>query len=186
MSLIYDWNRVDAPAPPSRVMMLADETLRDGLQSASVRCPTIDEKIEILHLTDAIGVDAVDIGLPGAGPHVVADVERLAREAVTSGLRADTYCAARTVRADILPIVEISQRVGRPLGVAAFIGSSHIRQFVEGWTVDFLQKSTEEAIAFAVREGLPVMYVTEDTTRAHRRRRLRAPRGGGVWRRRRA
>src|SRR5262249_60596968 len=36
----------------------------------------------------------------------------------------------------------------------------------EGWTLDQLLRLTEEAVAFAAGEGLPVMYVTEDTTRA--------------------
>jgi 2-isopropylmalate synthase len=166
VSLIYDWNAVGAPPAPARVL-LADETLRDGLQSASVRCPTLEEKLRVLHLMEALGFDAADIGLPGAGPQVVAHVERLAREIVDARMRIAPYCAARTVIADIVPIAEVSQRTGRPIEVAAFIGSSHIRQYVEDWTVDFLERATTEAVAFAVREGLPVLFVTEDTTRAH-------------------
>ncbi|MDP2391297.1 MAG: 2-isopropylmalate synthase, partial [Acidobacteriota bacterium] len=83
--LIYDWNKIGAPAIPKRVM-LDDETLRDGLQSPSVKTPTIAQKIKILHLIDQLGIDTADIGLPGAGPHVVADVERLAREIVDARL----------------------------------------------------------------------------------------------------
>ena len=164
-SLIYDWNRIGAPAKPARVM-LNDETLRDGLQSPSVRTPTIDQKIRILHLIDALGIDTADIGLPGAGPHVVRDVERLVREIVSARLKVRANCAARTHVNDIRPIAEIQQRTGLPIEVGAFIGSSPIRQFTEGWTLDWLLKSTEDAITFAVKEGLEVMYVTEDTTRA--------------------
>jgi 2-isopropylmalate synthase len=162
--LIYDWNTAGAVQP--RHVMLDDETLRDGLQSPSVRCPTIDEKLRILHLIDRLGIDTADIGLPGAGPHVVQDVERLAREIADQRLKVKANCAARTVIADIRPIVEISQRVGMPIECCAFIGSSPLRQYAEGWSLDQLLKLTEEAITFAVREGLPVMYVTEDTTRA--------------------
>jgi 2-isopropylmalate synthase len=164
-SLIYDWNKIGAPAKPPRVM-LDDETLRDGLQSPSVRTPTIGQKIEILHLIDKLGIDTADIGLPGAGPHVVRDVERLAREIVEAKLTVRANCAARTAVSDITPIVEIMQRTGLKLEVGTFIGSSPIRQYTEGWTVDWLLRSTEEAIKFAVKEGLDVMYVTEDTTRA--------------------
>jgi 2-isopropylmalate synthase len=146
--------------------MLNDETLRDGLQSPSVRTPSIDDKIRILHLIDALGIETADIGLPGAGPHVAADVERLAREIVTSGLRVRPNCAARTMVADIRPVVEISQKAGIAIECCTFIGSSPIRQYAEDWTLDHLRKLTEDAIAFAVREGLSVMYVTEDTTRA--------------------
>ena len=162
--LIFDWNRTDAPTP--RTVLLNDETLRDGLQSPSVRCPSIDEKLRILHLIDRLGIDTADLGLPGAGPHVVRDVERLAREIADQRLTVRANCAARTVIADIKPIVDISQRVGMPIECCTFIGSSPIRRYAEGWTLDQLLELTEEAIAFAAGENLPVMYVTEDTTRA--------------------
>jgi 2-isopropylmalate synthase len=162
--LIHDWNSESGHAPA--VAMLDDETLRDGLQSPSVRTPTVDEKIDILRRMDALGIDTANIGLPGAGPHVAADVERLARAIVDLGLTIRPNCAARTLAADIKPIADITQRTGIAIECCAFIGSSPIRQFTEGWTLDFLQKTTEDAITFAVREGLNVMYVTEDTTRA--------------------
>ena len=162
--LIHDWNRT--ADRPHRTVMLDDETLRDGLQSPSVRCPTIEQKIEILHLIDRLGVDTADIGLPGAGPHVVRDVERLAREIISQRLTVKANCAARTVIADITPVAEISQRTGLSIECCAFIGSSPLRQYAEGWTIDQLLRLTEEAITFAVGEGLTVMYVTEDTTRA--------------------
>ena len=162
--LIYDWNKTDRPRPSG--VLLDDETLRDGLQSPSVRCPTIEEKLRILHLIDRLGIDTADIGLPGAGQHVVQDVERLAREISTQKLHVAANCAARTVIADIRPIAEISQRVGMPIECGAFIGSSPLRHYAEGWGLEQLLKLTEEAVTFAVGEGLPVMYVTEDTTRA--------------------
>src|SRR5918992_4523566 len=111
--LIYDWNKTDRPRPP--VVLLDDETLRDGLQSPSVRSPSIEEKLRVLHLIDRLGIDTADIGLPGAGPHVIRDVERLAREIADRRLRVAANCAARTLIADIRPIAEISQRVGIPI-----------------------------------------------------------------------
>jgi isopropylmalate/homocitrate/citramalate synthase len=164
--LIYDWNSVDPPAGPLFRVMLDDETLRDGLQSPSVRTPSIDQKLQILHSIDALGIDTADIGLPGAGPHVARDVERLAREIGDARLRVRANCAARTVLADITPIVEIAQRTGVVIECCTFIGSSPIRQFTEDWTLDHLQRLTEEAVSAGVKAGLPVMYVTEDTTRA--------------------
>lgn len=162
--LIYDWNH-DA-AGPRPVAMLDDETLRDGLQSPSVRNPTIEEKVDILRRMDALRIDTADIGLPGAGPKVAEDTERLARAIVEERMSVRANCAARTIIADITPIIDISQRTGVPIEVCAFIGSSPIRQFTEGWSIDYLLEHTEAAIGFAVKSGLPVMYVTEDTTRA--------------------
>jgi isopropylmalate/homocitrate/citramalate synthase len=165
--LIYDWNRAGGTAVPSRGRVeLDDETLRDGLQSPSVRSPSLDQKIRILHLMEALGIDSADIGLPGAGPHVVETVTRLAQEIVRSKMKIRPNCAARTVAADIVPIIEISQKVGIPIEVACFIGSSPIRQYAEDWDFDRMLKLSEDAVSLAVREGLPVMYVTEDTTRA--------------------
>jgi 2-isopropylmalate synthase len=165
--LIHDWNHDASPEGPGKpVAMLDDETLRDGLQSPSVRSPTIDQKIDILQRMDGLGIDTADIGLPGAGPKVARDVERLARAIAEGRLRIRANCAARTLVSDIKPIAEIQQRTGVPIECGAFIGSSPIRQYAEGWTLEFLEKCTEDALAFAAKEGVEVMYVTEDTTRA--------------------
>ncbi|MGB7922406.1 MAG: LeuA family protein [Pyrinomonadaceae bacterium] len=165
--LIYDWNKVEPMRPaPGRHISFDDETLRDGLQSPSVCEPPIEKKIELLHLMDALGLDTADIGLPGAGGTHAAGVERLAREIADKRLKIRPNCAARTHRNDIIPIVEISQRAGIPIEACTFIGSSPVRFYAEDWTLDQLLKMTEDAVTFAVGEGIPVMYVTEDTTRA--------------------
>ncbi|MGH9703047.1 MAG: LeuA family protein [Candidatus Acidiferrales bacterium] len=164
--LIYDWNTAGGLEIPSGTRVtLDDETLRDGLQNPSVHDPSIGEKIEILHLMEALGIESVNIGLPGAGPRAFADTEALAREIVRAKLNIKPNCAARTHAHDIQPIVDISQKVGIPIEAATFLGSSPIRRLVENWDVDHLQHLTEEAIGLAVREGLPSMYVTEDTMR---------------------
>ena len=165
--LIYDWNQTDPRfRKPDRHIGLDDETLRDGLQSPSVCEPPVEKKIELLHLMDAIGIDTADIGLPGAGGTHAASVELMAREIAEKNLRIRPNCAARTHRNDIIPIVEISQRAGIPIEACTFIGSSPIRFYAEAWTLDKLLEMTEDAVTFAVNEGLPVMFVTEDTTRA--------------------
>jgi isopropylmalate/homocitrate/citramalate synthase len=166
--LVYDWNKVTPTVlAPNRHIGFDDETLRDGLQSPSVREPPVDKKIELLHLMDALGIDTADIGLPGAGGTHAAGVERMAREIAEKKLKIRPNCAARTHRNDIIPIVEISQRAGIPIEACTFIGSSSVRFFAEDWTLEKLLEMTEDAVTFAVKEGVPVMYVTEDTTRAN-------------------
>jgi 2-isopropylmalate synthase len=164
--LIYDWNSVPGAKfnPPKRVL-LNDETLRDGLQSPSVKDPAIDEKLKILHLMESLGINSLDIGLPGAGPRAVADVERLAREIADCRMKIRANCAARTHENDIRPIAEISQRAGIGIEVACFIGSSPIRRYTENWSDDFLVTTTEKAVKYSRSLGLGVMYVTEDTSR---------------------
>jgi len=163
---IHDWNQASTPLiPPGTRILLNDETLRDGLQNPSVHDPTIEEKIEILHLMESLGIDSLNIGLPGAGPRAVAHTEALAREIASNRMKIRPNAAARTVEADIRPIAEISQRVGIAIEAATFLGSSPIRRLVEDWTVDHLERTTEKAVKFAVDHNLPPMYVTEDTIR---------------------
>ena len=164
--LIYDWNQLYPKSlhPPGPVR-LTDETLRDGLQSPSVRDPSIEQKIEILHLMEALGINTLDLGLPGAGPRAVGHVTALAREIVAHKMKITAYCAARTHENDIRPIAEIVQKTGLPIEVAAFLGTRPIRRYTEDWNGEFLLKTTEKAVKYAVSLGLEVMYVTEDTTR---------------------
>ena len=166
--LIHDWNCVEGCFDYStrKGVQLNDETLRDGLQSPSVTDPPIEDKLRLLHLMNDLGIASADIGLPGAGPRAVRDVEALAREIADNRLSIEPNCAARTVRADVQPIIDVSQRVGIAIEAATFIGSSPIRQYAEDWTLERMLKATEDAVGFAVKHDLPVMYVTEDTTRA--------------------
>ncbi len=165
--LIYDWNQEAGDlVKPIQPVEFNDETLRDGLQSPSVKDPSIEAKIEILHLMDQLGIHTANIGLPGAGPRAVADVTRLAQEIVDAKLSIGANCAARTLQQDIDPVAEISQQVGLSIECCTFIGSSPIRQYAEGWELDWVLETSEKAVDYAVKQGLEVMYVTEDTTRA--------------------
>src|ERR1700686_76741 len=164
--LIHDWNNDYPPGlKPQGPVSINDETLRDGLQSPSVRDPSIAEKIEILHLMEALGIDSLDLGLPAAGPRAVEAITALAREIAGHKMKIRANCAARTHENDIRPIAEIVQATGLPIEAATFIGSSPIRRFTEGWSDDFLLQTTEKAVKYAVALGLDVMYVTEDTSR---------------------
>ena len=167
-ALIYDWNEKERTGPLlRRAPRFVDESIRDGIQSPSVRDPSIEQKMELVRLMDRMGVQAVNLGLPGAGRRAQEDVERLLRFIVEEKLRITANCAARTVASDIHPIIDISQKVGVPIEVMTFIGSSPIRGYTEGWDNDRLKKHTHEAVKLGVDHGLPVGFVTEDTTRSH-------------------
>ena len=167
--MLYDWNAISPQVisfeRPDRVV-LNDETLRDGLQSPSVRQPSIDEKQKFLRLLPRIGVKAADIGYDGASAAALADVVVLARTIEQEKLGITPNCAGRTHRADIDPILEAQQRSGVAIQAALFIGSSAIRQWVEGWDLDGLKRIVHDAVSYAQTRGLDVMFVTEDTTRA--------------------
>lgn len=163
--LIYDWNLVDAPEKPKQRIMVTDETLRDGLQSPSVIQPEIQDKVYLLYLMNDLGIDAADLGLCGAGEKFKYHVSVLAREIVKQKMPIQPQSAARSVISDIAPIVEVSQEAGIPIEAAIFVGTSPIRQYAEGWDLNFLLKQTEESVSFAVKNQIPVMFVTEDTIR---------------------
>lgn len=165
--LIHDWNAQPGGFDWAACHVeLDDETLRDGLQCPSVTNPSIDDKRRLVHLMAELGIAAADIGLPGAGPRACADTLAIAREIADERLPLQPNCAARTVIADLEPVARIAQAVGLPIEAAMFIGSSPIRQYAEDWTLDHMLRASDAAVTFAVREGLPVMFVTEDTTRA--------------------
>ncbi|MCC6877677.1 MAG: 2-isopropylmalate synthase [Sandaracinaceae bacterium] len=166
--LIYDWNssRYRGRVALNPHFELHDETLRDGIQNPSVVDPEIEDKLEILHYLNDIGVDTIDVGLPGAGPRAFADVMRLVREIADHRMRIRPTCAGRTLVSDIAPMVEVAQRTGVKIEVMTFIGSSPIRRLAEEWSVELIRSRSVEAITFGVKEGLPVNYVTEDTTRS--------------------
>ncbi len=166
-SLIYDWNEVDKRHPRTKKVRFVDETIRDGLQSPSVRDPSIEQKMELVRLMDRLGIHVVNLGLPGAGRRAQEDVEALLRMIVDEKLSILPNCAARTMEADIRPIIDISQRVGVAIEVTAFIGSSPIRAFAENWDVERLVGHTKAAIELITDNGLPASFVTEDTTRSH-------------------
>lgn len=166
-SLIYDW----ATQGPRRAqwpshVMIDDETLRDGLQSPSVTDPPLETKLQILHLMESLGIETADVGLPGAGARQQEAVLQLCREIANCRLHIGANCAARTLMVDIRPIAEATQLTGVPIEACLFIGSSPIRQYAEEWELDDILRHSREAIGFAVREGLEVMYVTEDTVRS--------------------
>lgn len=164
--LIYDWNTHDRALPPVGTIQFDDETLRDGLQSPSVIDPPVEKKIELLHLMDRLGIHTANLGLPGAGGRPREDILRMAKEIASAGLKIQANVACRTVVSDIEPVVEISQQAGIPIEVCAFIGSSQIRQVTENWGLDVMMEHSRKALEFCRDHDLPVMYVTEDTSRA--------------------
>ena len=167
--LIYDWNtrrrRWLLKSSP-RPLLFNDESLRDGIQGPSIVDPPIEAKKRFVELTDALGVHCMNIGLPGAGPRAVEDVATLARHIADLGLKIQPNCAARTHQNDVKAIADIVQRTGVAIEVMAFLGTSPIRQYAETWDIHRLMTLSGDAIEFAVKEGLKVTFVTEDTVRS--------------------
>jgi len=167
LDLVYDWNEVERRGRRNRKgFTFCDETFRDGLQNPSVTDPAVESKIEILHLMNDIGIHTANVGLPGSSARAFDDVVQVCKAIATSKLRIRVGCAGRTVVSDVTPMIEASQRAGIPIEAFIFIGSSPIRQLAEEWDLDLILRRSAEAIDTAVKGGLKVCYVTEDTTRS--------------------
>ena len=169
--LIYDWNIIDYEikrdsANHPHDVWFDDETLRDGLQSPSARNPTIEQKIELIDYMERLGIQKVDLGLPGAGPFHVNHIDAMLTHMGENGYELRPGCAVRTVVGDIEPLVDLQAKHERQIQASAFLGTSPIRQFAEGWTMERILSTAEKAVTFAVDNDIPVMFVTEDTTRS--------------------
>ena len=169
--LIYDWNDIDysidrGESDHPHELWFDDETLRDGLQSPSARNPTIEQKIELIDYMEKLGIQKVDLGLPGAGPFHIEHIDSMLNHMGENGYNLRPGCAVRTVVSDIEPLVELQAKHERQIQASAFLGTSPIRQFAEGWTMGRIMETAEKAVTFAVDNDIPVMFVTEDTTRS--------------------
>jgi 2-isopropylmalate synthase len=162
-ALIYDWNELGDAA---RRVQLNDETLREGLQDPSVRRPGVQEQARLLHLMADLRIDAASIGMPVSGEPAYRLSLGLAEYAARERLPVRLHCAARTIPSDIAPVLDIAQRAGVPIDIMAFIGSSPIRMYAEGWDLRGLLRLVREAVRFSVSHGAEICLVTEDTTRA--------------------
>ena len=170
--LIYDWNIIDYeinrnPANHPHGVWFDDETLRDGLQSPSARNPTIDEKKELLTYMEKLGIQKVDLGLPGAGPFHREHINSMLSHIIDNDYQIRPGAAVRTLMHDIEPLVEMQEKHGIQIQASAFLGTSPIRQYTEGWTMEKLISTMEKAVSYAVENDVPVMFVTEDTTRSN-------------------
>ena len=169
--LIYDWNAIDyeierdASKHPHE-LWFDDETLRDGLQSPSARNPTIEQKIELIDFMESLGIQKADLGLPGAGPFHVGHIDAMLTHMGENGYSLRPGCAVRTVVSDIEPLVDLQAKHERQIQASAFLGTSPIRQYAEGWTMEKIISTAEKAVSFAIDNDIPVMFVTEDTTRS--------------------
>jgi 2-isopropylmalate synthase len=164
-ALIFDWNAEGEARPAPRVTLL-DETLRDGLQSPSVKNPTLEAKLTGIQLMNELGIEYVNVGLPSASARAFAEALELCRAIVAQGWAIRPVCAGRTTVSDVAAIVEVSQRAGISVEASLFVGSSPIRALAEDWDFELVLSRAKAAIDAARAADLQVTLVAEDATRA--------------------
>lgn len=171
-NIVYDWNHLPTNSRPNSIGRKAnvevnDETLRDGLQATYVKHPRLEEKIILLDSMERVGINSANIGFPISGSEQFNDVVALAAHVKKNKYKISLECGGRLHKKDVQAIIEASQRAGLGLDAGLFIASSHIRHMVEAWSLPMMKKMIKEGVGLAVKNGLRVMFVTEDTTRAH-------------------
>lgn len=160
--LTYDWNETQTHGG-TRAVEIEDETLRDGLQGASVVEPTLPEKLELLEFTSSLGIRRANIGLPMSAQ--VDDIQGILREIDSQRLTIQPTVAVRALESDLRIVADLQDLYGVSILAGSFIGGSMLRRSVEGWSSSRVRKQLEAAFDFAQRAGVRVMFVTEDTTR---------------------
>jgi len=113
-----------------------------------------------------LGIQKVDLGLPGAGPYHVEHIDSMLGHMGENSYSIRPGCAVRTLVSDIEPLVDLQAKHERQIQASAFLGTSPIRQYAENWTMEKIMNTAEKAVEFAIDNDIPVMFVTEDTTRS--------------------
>src|SRR5262249_34884685 len=116
---------------------------------------------------EELGIETANLGLPGAGENHRKDILEMARHLAKTKARLRPNVACRTVISDIEPVRGLMEATGLPILACCFIGSSPIRQFAEGWQLETILGHVETSLTYARDHRIPVMFVTEDTTRAN-------------------
>ncbi|MFZ6018473.1 MAG: homocitrate synthase/isopropylmalate synthase family protein [Chloroflexota bacterium] len=135
---------------------ILDSTLREGEQTPLVNF-TVEEKVEIARLLDAVGVEMIEAGDPSVSPKVFEAVRRIAG----LGLKAEVVAHSLATRSGI----EKAHAAGAAR-VAIFYPTSRIHlQNKLGKDEDAALQTITEHIRFARSLGLKVRYTPEDASR---------------------
>ncbi|NUQ76450.1 MAG: 2-isopropylmalate synthase [Polyangiaceae bacterium] len=160
---LHNWNAVDAPA--LKRVEIDDETLRDGLQSPSVTHPSVEVKRKCLRYMVDLGIQRADIGLPMSAQ--LSDIRALLSTIVEENLPITPGLAVRTVISDFETVAKLRDEFpSLPIKANAFLAMSRLRMWAEEWEWSQVLDRAISSVAWAKSHGVPVMFVTEDTTRS--------------------
>jgi 2-isopropylmalate synthase len=141
--------------------MVFDTTLRDGEQSPGAAL-NVNEKIEIAHALEEMGVDILEAGFPISSPGDFRAVERISEE-----MRTCTVCGlTRANRKDIDVAAEALRPAARPrIHTGLGVSDVHVRYKLRTTREDALAMGVD-AVRYAKRFVDDVQYYTEDAGRA--------------------
>ncbi|MBC7133172.1 MAG: 2-isopropylmalate synthase [Roseovarius sp.] len=145
--------------PTKDRVLIFDTTLRDGEQSPGATM-SHDEKLEIAHLLDDMGVDIIEAGFPIASEgdfQAVSEIARQAQNATICGL-------ARANFGDIDRCWEAVKHAKSPR-IHTFIGTSPLHRAIPNLTPDAMADLIHETVSHARNLCDNVQWSPMDATR---------------------
>jgi 2-isopropylmalate synthase len=142
-------------------IMVFDTTLRDGEQSPGAAL-NINEKVEIAHVLEEMGVDIIEAGFPISSPGDFRAVQRISRE-----IRNCVICGlTRANLKDIDAAAEALKDAARPrIHTGLGVSDVHIRYKLRTTPEEALRLGVE-AVKYSKKFVEDVQYYTEDAGRA--------------------
>ena len=140
---------------PGRAVQFYDTTLRDGEQSVGVVL-TPQQKLEIAHGLDSLGVGRIEAGFP----RVSADDAEAFGLIAKAGLKAEIWGFGRALKADIDELLRLGARA-----TVIETPTSAIKLKAYGLSVEEAKRRAAEAISYARKNGVTVAFFTVDGTR---------------------
>ncbi len=140
---------------PGRAVHFYDTTLRDGEQSVGVVL-TPQQKLEIAHGLDDLGVGRIEAGFPRVSAEDAEAFGRIAK----AGLKAEIWGFGRALKADIDELMRLGARA-----TVIEAPTSAIKLKAYGLSVEEAKRRAAEAIGYARKNGVTVAFFTVDGTR---------------------
>jgi 2-isopropylmalate synthase len=158
----HDWN---TRWPVQRAVHVVDSTLLDALHAPSGIDADVSAKVGLLYASATLGVQALVLGRPGAGPRHRRDVLTLAHELSRAAMPIDVLAAAHARIEEVSAVMDIRERAGLDIELALTLPASPILHQAMGLTLDRLRDAAERSVAFAVRSGARVQVALDDAAR---------------------
>lgn len=162
---IHDWDHEGSEKLRKSCFRLLDTTLRDGRQKPESKQPSVEEQKAIIDFDAKVGVDAIDICMPGVRGKYYREGVECAQYISRNHPNIEIVVLARTIEDDVAATIDFSKDAGVRLSVILFRGSSDLRLLAEDWNEDQIVEDMHRFSKILTCAGQKVISATEDTTR---------------------
>ena len=141
---------------PRTTVRFYDTTLRDGEQTVGVVLSP-QQKLEIAHKLDELGVSRIEAGFPRVSPDDAEAIQLMQQAKLT----AELWGFSRAVKGDVEELVRLGLRASV---IEAPVSDLKLKAY--GMTRDEVLRRVVDAVAFAKQNGITVAFFPVDGTRA--------------------